>query len=217
MRVHWLIIMLVVVAGSTDALAQSEHYEDIRVDGGVIGSSVSVSDRSGAGMAVEIKGMAHDNIAIGGRVEVSMMFGGVVGTDEAPLDFAMAASGVLKAEYLLGTAMIRPFVGFGVGGYTIGSQTIEAGPDRSGISSRTGRYFGVAPQAGIDIGRVRVAATYNAILGAYLELEQSIGGVQQTTKLSQNYLSLEVSFRFAGGRKQEIPAASSPAAPASGL
>lgn len=71
----------------------------------------------------------------------------------------------------------------------------------------------MAPQVGIDIGRLRVAATYNAILGAYLELHQTIGTVEETTRLSQNYLSLEVSFQFAGGRKPATPQAVDPVPP----
>ncbi len=203
MRTHWL-VAAVVVAASPSAFAEAEHYENVRVDAGVTGSSVSIAERNGAGMAVEIKGMAHDNVAIGGRVEMAVMFGGVVGGDEAPLDVSMAASGLVKAEYLFGRATIRPFVGFGVGGYTIGSQTVDAGPDHDGIRSSTGRYVGVAPQVGIDVGPVRLAATYNAILGAYLELHHTVGDVEQTTRLSQSYLTLEVSFQFAGGRKPGV-------------
>jgi hypothetical protein len=204
MRALWLGVLVVLFAGS-DAHAEAEHYENVRLDAGITASSVSVSDRKGTGMAVEIKGMAHDNLAIGGRVEFAVLFGGVIGNDEAPLDVAIAASGLLKAEYLFGTQAIRPFVGFGIGGYTIGAQTIDAGPDRDGISRTTGRYLGVAPQVGIDLGRVRIAATYNAILGAYLELHQTIGNVEETRKLSQNYLSLEFSIQFAGGRKAGSP------------
>lgn len=214
MRALWLGVFVVLIA-SADAHANAEHYENVRVDAGITGSSVSVSDRKGTGMAVEIKGMAHDNLAIGGRVELAVMFGGVVGEDEAPLDISIGASGLLKGEYLLGTGMIRPFVGFGVGGYTISSQTIDAGPDHDGISTTTGRYFGVAPQIGVDLGRVRLAATYNAILGAYLELRQTTGNVEHTERLSQNYLSLEISFQFAGGRKQRAqPPLAVPIAPA---
>jgi len=205
MRAHWLGVLVVVTASHAAAHAEAEHYENVRLDAGITGSTVGISDRNGSGMTVEIKGMAHDNVAIGGRVEVAVMFGGIVGADEAPLDVSIAASGLLKAEYLFGNAMIRPFLGFGAGGYTIGSQTIAAGPNRDGIDVRTGRYFGVAPQIGIDIGRVRLGATYNAILGAYLELHQTIGNVEQTQRLSQNYLSLELSFQFAGGRKPMPP------------
>lgn len=192
-----------VLLASTHARAESTLYEDVRVDVGVLGAVVDVSDRHGTGMGIEIKGMANDHLALGGRVELAVMFGGVVGDDDAPLDVGVAASGVLKAEYLFGTAMVRPFVGFGLGGYTITGQTIDAGPDHDGISSTTGRYLGMAPQLGVDLGRVRLSATYNAILGAYLELRSSVGG--GTTRLSQNWLSLELSFQFAGGRKPASP------------
>jgi hypothetical protein len=72
-----------------------------------------------------------------------------------------------------------------------------------------------APQIGIDVGRLRLAATYNAIVGATLELRQTIGDVEQTEKLSQSYMSLELSFRFGGGRKQRpAPMIAPPAPPA---
>lgn len=196
---RWLALLGVLAA--RDASAESEHYEQIRVDAGITGSSVAVSERSGAGMVAEIKVMVHDNVAVGGRVEVAVMFGGVVGDDELPLDVAMAACGLAKVEAYAGSGPIRPFVGLGAGGYTIGSQTIDSGPNTSGIYQQTGRYFGVAPQIGVDLGRVRIAATYNAILGASLELHQMIGDVEQRSRVSQNYLSLELSFQFAGGRK----------------
>jgi hypothetical protein len=195
-------LLAIVVCSSTAAFADSEHYEQIRVDGGLTGSSVGVSDRDGVGMVTEIKGMVHDNIAIGGRVEIAMMFGGHIGQDALPLSFAMAACGLLKAEVYAGSGPIRPFVGFGAGAYTIGSQTIERGPNTSGIQSAVGRYFGIAPQIGVDLGPVRLAATYNALAGASLEVQDMVGNVMRTSRVSQNYLSLEVSFQFAGGRKR---------------
>jgi hypothetical protein len=213
-RARWLSVAATLsIAGSQAASAESEHYEQIRFDAGITGSTVAVSDRSGTGMVTEIKAMVTDHLAVGGRVEVAVMFGGVVGRDELPLDIAMAACGLVKTELYLGDGPIRPFVGFGAGGYTIGSQTIAAGPNTAGISQQTGRYLGVAPQLGIDLGRVRLAATYNAILGASLELHQTIGTVEQTSRVSQNYLSLELSFQFAGGRKTSPPAMRPPPTP----
>jgi hypothetical protein len=195
---------------SGDVFAEAESYEQIRVDGGMTGSFVSVSDRNGAGMVAEIKVVVHDRVAVGGRVEVAVMFGGHIGQEDRPLDVAMAACGLVKGEYFVIDGPVRPFVGLGIGGYTIGSQTITSGPNTAGIDQQTGRYFGVAPQAGIDLGPIRLAATYNAILGATLEVRQTIGDVEQTSKLSQNYLSLELSFRFAGGPKQRPPPRLSP-------
>jgi len=194
------LVILFALLSRANAFAEAEHYEQVRVDAGLTGSMVSVSDRGGAGLVMEIKAMVHDNIAVGGRVEVAVMFGGEVGPDHASMDLAIAACGLLKAEYLFGDGMVRPFVGLGAGGYTIGAQTIDSGPNTAGIDQKTGRYIGVAPEVGIDIGRVRIAATYNAILGASLELHQTVGTVENTTTLSQNYLSLELSFRFGGQR-----------------
>lgn len=196
-----LALAMVLCSGSA-AFAESEHYEQIRADGGLTASSVGVSDRNGAGMVVEIKGMVHDNLAIGGRVEVAMMFGGHLGRDALPLNIAMAACGLLEAEVYGGSGRVRPFIGLGVGGYTIGSQTIESGPNTTGIHSAIGRYLGIAPQLGVDLGRVRLGATYNALLGASLEVHDMVGTVMQTSRVSQNYLSLELSFQFAGGRKR---------------
>lgn len=190
---------VLVLVVSTHASADPE----IRIDAGMTGSVVGTSGRSGAGMVVEIKAYANDWLAIGGRVEVAMMFGGVFGDDELPLDIAMAASGLLKAEYYILPGQFRPFVSLGAGAYTLGSQRIDSGPNTTGINTQTGNYLGVAPQVGIDLWRVRLAATYNMIVGASLEYTET-GPTRETNRLSRNYFSLEVSFRF-GGRKRPGP------------
>ena len=190
------------VVASRAAFADPVHYENTAVDAGVTFVRSAISSRYGDGLAVEIRGLVNDNLAIGGRVEIGAMYGGVVGSDRADLDIAFAASGIVKAEYLFGHEFVRPFVGGGVGGYTIGSQSIPAAGNRAAIENSSGRYLGAAVQVGVDIGPVRVAATYNALLDAYLEFHETTGtGATQTTQLSQNYLTLELSFRFAGGRK----------------
>jgi hypothetical protein len=191
---------------TASARADSSAYEQVRVDAGLTGSWVGVHGRNGSGMVVEIKAPVSDRLAVGGRVEVAVMFGGVVGEDELPLQIAMAACGLAKAELHLADGPIRPFVALGAGGYTIGAQSIARGPNTSGIERRTGRYLGVAPQIGVDLGPVRLGATYNAILGASLEVRETVGMIEQVGSASQNYLSLELSYRFAGGAGRPGPA-----------
>jgi hypothetical protein len=189
------------VAGG-DAMADAQHYEQIRVDVGMTGSSVSVSDRNGVGFVTEIKVNVHDNVAVGGRVDFGVMFGGLVDDEELP--FTFAASGLFKGEYLVGLGPVRPFVGFGAGVYSLGSHTIVDDENgNSGISTTVGRYVGVAPSVGIDLGRLRLAATYNVILGTSVEYRSTTGGIEHRESLSQNYLTLEASFRFGGERKQD--------------
>lgn len=205
------IACVITLAVPLAARADSSRFEQIRVDGGLTGSWVGVHDRNGSGMVVEIKSMITDQLAIGGRVEVAVMFGGLVG-DDTRLDVAMAACGLIKGEYFLADGPVRPFVSLGAGGYTIGAQSVSDDASGTTVHQQTGRYFGVAPQVGIDIGPVRLAATYNAILGASLEVHHMVGtGTEHVEHVSQNYLSLELSFRFAGGpRKSSAPISPEP-------
>jgi len=64
-----------------------------------------------------------------------------------------------------------------------------------------GSFFGVAPEVGVDLGRLRLAVTYNAILGTSVEHRQTTGGIEHREAFSPSYLSLEASFRFGGQPK----------------
>lgn len=204
-------VIAAVLAWPLAVKADSTRYEQVRVDAGLTGSWVGVHERNGAGMVVEIKALVTDRLSIGGRVEVAVMFGGLVGDDDTRLDVAMAACGLLKAEYFLVDGPLRPFVAFGAGGYTIGAQSVGSDADGTTVHQQTGRYVGVAPQVGIDLGPVRFAATYNAILGASLEVHHMVGtGAEHVEHVSQNYLSLELSFRFAGGPRKATPISREP-------
>ncbi len=204
MRGACFIAPLVVAALGTRARAEAEHYQQIRVDVGMSGSTVAVADRNACGVVSEIKVNAHDNIAVGGRVEIAVMFGGRVRDEDLP--FGLAAAALLKGEYLLGTGPVRPFVSFGAGLYSMGSHTfVTDDSGNSGVSTTTGRYFGVAPEVGVDFGRLRLAMTYNAILGSSVEYRQTSGGVEHRESFSPDYVSFEASFRFGGHRKPPVP------------
>jgi hypothetical protein len=217
------ILVLVAVAAVSllelsSAHAQAASYQPIRVDGGLTGSYVSNSGRGGFGGVAEPKFYVHDNVAVGARFEGQVQFGGKFGSDgETKVSMGAVAAGLLKGEFLLGRSAVRPFVGFGFGVFDIISQSVAAGPGTAAVDQRAGRYFGVAPSLGVDLGRLRLAATYNMILGADVEVRQMVGDVEQTSSYSQNYLSFEMSFRFGGGRKRLVapppPPEPVPAAP----
>ena len=194
-----------VAALAGTARGQAAHYDPIRVDTGLSGTYVMSNSRGGFGAIVEPKFLVHDNIAVGVRFEGAVMFGGDFGQDgDVKVDMGAVAVALAKGEYLVGRGGVRPFVGFGVGMYDIVSQSVEAGPMTTGVDQKAGRYFGVSPQVGVDLGRLRLAATYNAILGADIEIHQMVGGVEETSSFSQNYFTFELSFRF-GGRRRAAP------------
>ena len=185
---------VVVVAASAVASAEPP----VRVDVGMSFARSRVEDRRGGSLLVEIKSMVTDEVALGGRVDFALMFGGRA-REDVDLDFALAACGLVDAELFLTSGAVRPFVGFGVGAYTIGSQTVGNQDATARIESATGTYLGVAPQIGLDVGRVRLSATYNAVLGADLALRDVATGAV-LREVSQSYGALELGFRFGEAR-----------------
>jgi hypothetical protein len=195
---------------ASPAHAQARHYGLVRTDGGVTGSYGPSYGRAGFGGLFELKLNVHDQIAIGVRLDGQVMFGGNIQPDgqKVAVSLGVVASTLLKGEYFLTTSTVRPVVGFGLGLYDIASQDVSTGssPDTS-VNQVAGRYFGIAPSLGFDLGRVRLAATYNMILGADIEVRQRVGMPdEKLTTYSQSYFAFELSVRFSGGKKRPEPA-----------
>lgn len=199
-----------VAVTSSDALAESESYEPLRFDAGMAASYIDATSRSGTGFVGEIKYLVHDNVGVGMRIDLEVMFGGTI-ADDVGLDIAMAGSAIAKAEYYLGNGPVRPWAGGGIGMYSIGSQRFDSDPNLT-FSSQSGRYVGIAPQLGIDLGRLRLAATYNYVVGAGIEVTRTINGMTERQKYTQNYLTLELAIRIGGERKYK-PAPFTPMPP----
>lgn len=177
--------------------ARGAAADDLRVDVSLVGASLAISDRNGAGVATEIKVARGRHLELGGRVDIAVMFGGAVGG--ATLPFGLAAAALAKVDYRPGGGAVRPFVGLGAGVYSMGSHTIVTEPDgTTGVSTTSGRYLGVAPSLGLTLGRLRLAATYHAIRGTSVEYRQTSGGVAHREAFAPSYLSLELGGRFAG-------------------
>lgn len=185
--------------------AEPDTYEELRIDSGLTGTYVSASGRGGFGGMVEPKLYVHDNVAVGVRFEGAVMFGGEIGNDSTTIDLGAVGAFLAKGEYLLGTASVRPFVGLGVGIYDIASQSVSAGDMTAGVDQKAGRYFGIAPQLGIDLGRLRLAATYHTMLGADIVVHQRVGDVEETAEYSQNFMTVEMTIRFGGKKKRPPP------------
>jgi len=207
------LVALLICASAGAAYAQAEHYEPIRVDTGISGTYTSASGRGGFGAVVEPKFLLHDHVGIGARFEGAVQFGGSFGNDDISMSVAALAATLVKGEYYptLGTA--RPWVGLAFGMYDIVSQDVSTGMSMATVDQKAGRYFGLAPQLGVDLGRLRLAATYNMILGADIEIRQTVGGAPQSTSYSQSYFTFEMSFRFGGRRKSPPPRIEAPPPP----
>jgi hypothetical protein len=190
------------------ARAQATRYQPVRVDLGVFAPYGHGIDAYGFGATIEPKFNATDHLTVGLRFEGAVLMNeyGVGGPGGGTINEAATAAFLAKAEYFLTESVVRPFFGFATGLYYLGAQTV--GP--AGIHQEAGRYFGIGPQVGMDLGAVRLAVTYDILLGASAEVQQTIGN-PQTASLSRNYLAFELAFRIGGARLEAPPA--SPAGP----
>lgn len=191
-------------AGAAEAQLQSyrsENYQLIRVDVGFM-VPLALGDFKGGGIgaAIEPKFNLSDQLSIGFRMEGDALFAVQTGADGASAALMGQGIYLLKGNYFFGTGTVRPFLGLGMGLYSLASVAGNANGDSSGASIEAGRLFGTAAQAGLNLGGFRLAATYNVLFGKS-DVEVAVGEVEA---LSRNFLGVELGFRI-GGRRLDQP------------
>jgi hypothetical protein len=177
------------------------HYQLFRTDIGFGAASVYEQEAYGGSVSVEPKMNILDNLAVGGRVEAMIGGGGNIGGDDVSVKQNVAVATLLKTDFFLTRAAVRPWVGLGIGRYAIVSQGTETGDSTASVEQNAGAYFGVAPQIGVELGGFRIGATYNHIIGAQVEVRQTVNGNEETKKYSHDYATVEIGFRFGGRRR----------------
>ncbi|MFT3692158.1 MAG: hypothetical protein QM831_03390 [Kofleriaceae bacterium] len=198
--------LVLFLLSSSISHAQAVHYDPLRFDSGLIGIYAPGDGRGGFGASEELKFNVHDQVAVGLRAEASVQFGGNINTGNGDTSISIGAVAALMAKgeyFFVPRGSVRPFAGLMLGIYDIAGESVDASNNgNTSIDQKAGRYFGIAPQIGIDLGRVRFAVAYNAMIGASIEVEQQVttGGEPTHTSYSQNYFSFEMSLRF-GGRE----------------
>ena len=189
---------------SSSAVADTipaEHYVPFRVDVGLIGTYLPTGlGGGGFGGVVEPKFLLTDNIAIGIQFQGALSFGGSISGAGTSVGIGAVAATLAKGEYLFTrNGNVRPFVGLGLGLYDIASESVSAGSSMASVDQTAARTFGVQPEIGVDLGAVRLAVAYNAMIGTEIEVHQTVGNAMTTTTYSENYLMFELGFRIGGG------------------
>ncbi|WP_224367421.1 hypothetical protein [Hyalangium versicolor] len=162
----------------------------------------------GLGAVIEPKWNITDSIAAGFRFDGGFTFGSSISQEQVSASLGASVATLTKGEYLFGDSGVRPFVGLGAGMYILMGQSAKATQDGAGATQEAGRYFGVAPQVGIDFGPVRLAATYNHILGGDFVVRQDVSVGVEADRIQRNYFQLELSgrlFKVNGPRNRSIP------------
>jgi hypothetical protein len=121
------------------------------------------------------------------------LFGGNIDDEAENINIGLStrAAVLLRGEYFVGSGKVRPFVGLGVGRYTI-ANTSASGTGSASIEA--GNYIGAAPELGIALGHFKLSAMYH-IVGGNTLVELSVGDPKE---ISNHYLGILMSFRIFG-------------------
>jgi hypothetical protein len=193
MKKYWMVVFALV-----PALLFGQDI-GFRLDAG-LGAALSFGEMKSYGMAAytEPKMTIGPNITAGIRFEGDVLFGGNIDYNAEEFDVGMStrAAILLRGEYFLGSNHTRPFVGLGLGRYTL-ANTSASGTGAAAILA--GHNFGAAPEVGIAFGNFKLSAMYHILGGATLvDIEAG-----DPRKISNNYLGLYMSFRIFGVNDRE--------------
>jgi hypothetical protein len=173
-------LLLVAVACCGVVLsAQAQDFKPFRVDGGV-GYGIPFNDGLNGGVLfyAEPKYEIIPQVAVGLRWEGALFAGEGEGVSVS-LSSAYYATG----EYYLTNNKFRPFVGIGLGAYSIGGLSMTVGDQE--IKGESETSFGVLARVGFDISHFRLAVSYNAAF----------------TEETFHYVAATVGFYIGGGKK----------------
>lgn len=188
-------IVIIVFALCSFALnAQNISFQFVTGLGGAL--SFGELRAYGLSAAVEPKLFIGDHIAAGLRVEGNVLFGGNLNVEDASeisIGMSVKAAQTIKGEYYFTNVKVRPYVGLGIGRFTMASIG-ASGSGGASISESSG--IGFAPEAGVALGNFRLSAIYNIVPGKDL-VTITVGDIKEVSK---NYLVLQMSWKLFGLR-----------------
>ncbi|MDR1984296.1 MAG: hypothetical protein LBQ28_05670 [Prevotellaceae bacterium] len=140
--------------------AQSQEFKPFRFDAGIgYGLPFAKSLDGGVQFYLEPKYEIVDQIAVGLRWEGSLFAG--VGAEGESADVKLSSAYLLTGDYYLTNNKFRPFVGLGLGLYSIAGASVSVGDEEVSVDDKAKNNFGALLRAGFDISHFRFAVSYN--------------------------------------------------------
>ena len=130
----------------------------------------------------------NDAIAVGLRIETAAMARSI-GDEEGSV--SGNASYTLNGQYYLSNNKFRPYVGVGLGIYSLASVSVGT---TSGVAA--GSEFGFYPRIGFDLGHFNVNLDYNLIPAS-----EGFDGNGESVDIKNSYLGIRVGAFIFGGQR----------------
>lgn len=175
--------------------ATAQNYKPFKLG---LGLGYVVPSDGGGGVLIDLEPAyrLNDQIAIGLRLESAAM-ARAIGDTEA--DVSANGSYSLNGIYYLSDAKFRPYVGLGVGLFTIASASASVTVGGSTVTAAAAdeNKFGFYPRIGFDLGHFNINIDYN-IIGASDGI--TIAGTSFATEdIKNSYIGIRIGGFFFGG------------------
>lgn len=174
----------------------AQDYKPFRVGLGLGYAMASGTGSSGGVLlALEPSYRLQDNLSLGFRIESAIITTGFSGT-AATINASASALGsyTLNAQYYVGSgdSKFRPFVGAGLGMYTLAAVSVASIVATGGAAAvpAVETVFGFYPRAGFDLGHFNVTLDYNLVPATKFP-----GG-----EISNSYFGIRLGAYFGGGK-----------------
>lgn len=200
MKNVWLISLLTIGACSV-AYSQEYNYtrqfKPFKVGFGAGYAVPGKGDGAGGGalLYLEPAYRASDQVLVGLRLESALIVRGVQGvnsSNDIKGDASSNVSYTLNGQYYFSNEKVRPFIGAGVGLFSLASvefNTAASDPTARDVDAQT--VFGFYPRLGIDAGHFNLSLDYNIVPPSDVP-----GGGE----VRNSYLGIRAGFSLGGGR-----------------
>ena len=200
-------VLVTLVALITSSYAYSQYdqdyareYKQFKVGVGIGYAVPSAGEGAGGGflMYLEPAYRATDQVLVGLRLEGAFIVRGLegVGNDDVSGDASSVASYTLNTQYYFNDNKVRPFVGAGVGLYSMAAAKFNTAnnndPGLNDIGAET--RFGFYPRIGIDAGHFNLMLDYNVIPPT---------DVPHGGEVKNSYLGIRAGVSIGGGPTQQ--------------
>lgn len=186
------LVLLLVVTG-----AQGQDFKKFKAGIG-IGYGLPSDGEGGILVYIEPMYRLKDNIAVGLRLESAAFLGQPIsGTSYTTSAFGIG-SYTASGQYYFGSGTFRPFVGAGLGLYSLAAVSSDIGGSNAQLTAAAS-VFGFYPRIGFDLGHFNLLIDYNLIPEQTTTVTS--GGFGTTTTTSNySYIGVKLGASIGGGK-----------------
>jgi len=174
----------------------ARQFKPFKVGAGIGYAVPGAGEGAGGGflMYLEPAYRATDQVVVALRLEGAFMVRGIKGVNNRDVsgDASTVGSYTLNSVYYFNNEEVRPFIGAGVGLFSLTAvkfNTAARDPGLDDVGAET--RFGFYPRLGVDIGHFNLIVDYNIVPPTDVP-----GGGE----VKNNYLGIRVGGSFGGGK-----------------